>query len=314
MSRNSVLEAPSSRPHGRSRALLACPGDPSAGLNRRLGPLEALSRGGEAGPRDRIGLRPWRGASLKSDGPLKATLDGRSSKKGLLGGDPVAAWEPLRAGLHLTQHPIFEFLVHHFGRLEAELTERPCRPPLGLPVQPVLPVVSRWAWRLGDQQPRSDLQQGGGALGQHGGATERSGQHAVEPSTEVWIPATDFGPFLHNGDSPVEVQALYRPSKEGGAPGVGLNQDQHGCRPFRRHHQSGETTARTQVGQPGRAPGEQTPADGAKALGMPNLRLQWPRAQESQGAGVRQELVQKGGGVTPVVGAGHRRPVSPRVR
>ena len=52
------------------------------------------------------------------------------SEEGLLGGYPIATGEPLRAGLHLTQDPIFESLMHHLGRLETELTERLRRPPV----------------------------------------------------------------------------------------------------------------------------------------------------------------------------------------
>ena len=242
--------------------------------------------------------------------PGPVFVGGRPSKKGLLGGDPVAAWEPLGTGIHLAEHPVFESLVRHLGGLEAELTERLGRPPFALLVRGHTPG----AWRFRDQQPCSGPQQGGGALGQHGGASEGSRQDPVEPSAQVRIPAADLGSFLYDRDSGLEIQALHRPSKKGGSPSVGLNQHQGGFWPFRRDHEPWEATARTQVGEASRTLQGQTSSDRGKALRMAHLRFKWPWAQEAQGASFRQELLQKGGGVAPPVGAGHRRPVSPRVR
>ena len=47
---------------------------------------------------------------------------------------------------------------------------------------------------------------------------------------------------------------------------------------------------------------------------MAYLRIQGTGPEEAQGASFRQELTQGSGGVTPFVGAGHRRRVSLRAR
>jgi hypothetical protein len=44
------------------------------------------------------------------------------------------------------------------------------------------------------------------------------------------------------------------------------------------------------------------------------LGLNGPRAQEAGLTGLGEDLVQWGGGLGPLVGAGHRRRFSPRVR
>ena len=71
---------------------------------------------------------------------------------------------------------------------------------------------------------------------------------------------------------------------------------------------------RTKVHEPDGAPPGQAAGDGREALGVPYLRIQGTGPEEAQGASFRQELTEISGGVTPFVGAGHRRRVSPRAR
>jgi hypothetical protein len=201
-----------------------------------------------------------------------------------------------------------ESLVHHLRGLETQLTKRFSRPPV------LFSVRSPGARRLRDQQPCPDPQQGSGALGQHGGPPERSRQHSVEFPTESSVSATDFGPFFQHRDAGLEIEALGGLSQKGGPPPVCLNQDQIGPWPFPRHNEAREATARTQVGKADRRRRGQTSTDGSKSLRMSNLRLQRARAEETKGAGFRQEFVQERGGVAPLFGAGHRRLVSPPAR
>ena len=79
-------------------------------------------------------------------------------------------------------------------------------------------------------------------------------------------------------------------------------------------HETGQPATRTQIHQPGRTPRRQPQGDGDEPLGVPELWLEWTGPQEPKGAGLPQQFVQEGGGVVPLLGAGHRRRVSPRAR
>jgi hypothetical protein len=81
-------------------------------------------------------------------------------------------------------------------------------------------------------------------------------------------------------------------------------------RPLSGHDQARKPTPCTKVNQLGWALPGQATGDGGEALGVADLWIQGTGPEEAQGARFGQELTEESGGVTPFVGAGHRRPVS----
>lgn len=256
---------------------------------------------GASGCRTSTVTHPVPRADDRSDG-----FGETASEQRFFGRNPVASREVVRAGLSLHQDPVLEALVKDFGRLQPKLAQRILRPAIGLV------VVRTRGFRY--EQPSSGFEEGSRALGHHGRTAEGAGQHAVEAGPESRYAAQDLGPLLLNRDPVRHSQSLDRPPEEGGAPAVGLEEVEGGVGPLDGYHQTGQPAARAEIHEPGRTTGRQPQSDGHETLRVADLWLQWTGSEEPEGARLQQELVQEGGGVVPLVGAGHRRLVSSRAR
>jgi hypothetical protein len=191
---------------------------------------------------------------------------------------------------------------------EAELMERPLRPSDGST------TLGPCTGRLRHQQPASDLEQGSGTFGDHGRPAEGTGQCPVESGSQAWLAPAHLRPLLEYRVATGQPEALDRRAEEGGAAAVGLQQIQSCLGPFGPQHQPRQPTSRAQVHEPEGSFWRKSAGKGDKALGVLDLWLEWAGSQEPRGASLHEELVQQSGGVAPVIGAGHRRRISPQAR
>jgi hypothetical protein len=247
-------------------------------------------------------------APPRDAGALGDTSGAQTSEQWLLGRDAVPPGEALRARLPLAQNAVFEFLVNDFSRLQPELPQWFRGPPL------TVAGFRLGTWGFGHQEPRTHFKEGSGALGQHRRTPEGTGQRPVEPGPQVRVAPGYLGALLEYRDTVLEIQTLDRPAQEGGSTAIGLQQRHGDVSPLDGHDQSGKTATRAEVHQAGGARPGQATGDGGEALRMADLQIQRTRPQKAQGARLEQELLQRNRGVTPFVGAGHRRRVSLRAR
>jgi hypothetical protein len=111
-----------------------------------------------------------------------------------------------------------------------------------------------------------------------------------------------------------EVQTLDGPTKERGAAGIRLQEHHLDLEPLRGDNEAREAAARTKINEAARSALGQSARNDGEPLGMPDLLMERTRSEESQSTSFSQKPVERSGGVPPVVGAGHRRRISPRER
>jgi hypothetical protein len=210
------------------------------------------------------------------------------SEQWLLGRNPVAPREAVGAQLSLAQDAVFESLMDHVGRLQAELAQRLRWPAGGAAVLTVR------KGRLRHQHPAVDFQERGGTLGQHSRPAEGAGQDPVEARPRSRLSSAHLGALLQDRDSALEAQALHGPAEKGSPAAVGL-QERHGdLGPVRGHDQTRQAASRTEIYQacavmPGTVL-RQAAGDGGKPLGVADLRIEGAGPEEAKNASLRQEL------------------------
>ena len=239
--------------------------------------------------------------------PLR--LCNRPSEEGLFGGNPVAPGEALRAGLHLAQHPVLESLVGHLGGLEAELTERLGRPP----------VVRRL--------PLSSSGRGGSETSSHAPTRSKGAAHSAStagrPNDRANTPSNPAR----------RLASLPQTSARSSRTETRVSRARRSTAPRRKEARLPLASIRTSVAaghsvpsrgrgghrpSPGRRGGPEPPGDRRR----PTAANPWAcRICGSSGPGPRKPQARaspaaraEGWGRVPLVGAGHRRRVSPRVR
>ena len=169
---------------------------------------------------------------------------------------------------------------------------------------------------LRDEEPASDLEERRRALRHHGRTPEGPRQHPVEGAAEALLAPADLRPLLEDRDPAGEPQTVNCPPQEGGPAAVGVEKDHGHFVPRLGHDEPGEAAARAQVDHTGRlgTPGSKSAGRSGESLGVADLWLQGPGAEESGGAGLGEDCVQRGGGAAPALGARHRGRVSPQAR
>ena len=182
---------------------------------------------------------------------------------------------------------------------------RRCKGSAGHLARSSLPVAAIRRRGLRDEEPASDLEEGRRALRHHGRTSEGARQHPVEGATEALLASADLGPLLEDRHPARELQAVNRPSQEGGPAAAGIEKHHGHFVPRRGHDEPGEAAARAQVDHARRLGplGSKPTGRSGEPLGVTDLWLQGPGAEESGGAGLGEDCVQRRGGAVPVLGA-----------